>query len=172
VDSTAREVLEDTNRKILTMALVHQQLYESHDLSRVELSDYLSKLGELLSQALSSESTSIEIEIDCCEYYLSVDVAIPLGQILNELISNSAKHAFTERSAGRISIAVREATSDELQLIYRDDGVGMPAGFDIHRDGNLGSEIIRRLAEDQLNGSLELLDQPGTTIRLVIPVTA
>lgn len=168
-DGVTREILEDTRRRILTMSLVHEQLYESEDLSHVDLAEYLSRLVGLLREALTSSETVIEVEIDCADVYLSIDTAIPLGQVLNELMSNSAKHAFVGRPTGKIAITVTRRSANELQIDYHDDGRGMPDGFDLQADGSLGTEIIRLLTENQLQGSIQMLESAGTSFRLIIP---
>ncbi len=171
-DSATRSVLADLDHRIMAMALVHQHLYESSRLSHIDLHGYLTQLSDLLEKSVSSDSLRVEIAVTCDPLEAVIDVAIPLGQIISEFVSNSAKHAFVGMPSGRIVLSGRKLSDGGFRVEYRDDGVGMPSGFDVTRDGNLGMETVRSLAVHQLRGTFT--SEPstqGAIFVLEIPAT-
>ncbi len=164
----ARNRLEESQGRIQSMALVHQLLYRSKDLSHIDLLEYVQDLVQRLSQAYGGEpDRPIEISVDVPNIRLDIDRAIPCGLIVNELVTNSFKHAFPGQRRGRIWVRLAQE-GGELALDVRDDGVGMPPDFDLEAAQTLGLQIVRTLAH-QLNGRVELADRDGTIVRVVFP---
>jgi PAS domain S-box-containing protein len=159
----ARDALEDCQRRVTTIALIHEQLYQAGDFSRVGFREYVRQLvSNVFRTAASSANVSLELAID--ELALDVGLAIPCALVINELVTNALKHAFQERSAGRLRVGMcRRGTALELEV--KDDGVGLPNGVDIHQATSMGLLVVRTLAE-QLGATLRVNGSSGTTFRL------
>lgn len=167
----AESELEDINSRILAMSLVHRQLYETQNLSRINIREYLVELAGLLHRSYSQREKEITIDAASQDHMVSIDVAVPLGQVVTELLSNSLKHAFAGKTHGKITIELREGPDRRLVLAYYDDGVGLPAGFGIESNGNLGLETVKLMVEDQLGGTIEILPTSGAGFRIELPET-
>jgi len=152
-DPNVREMFEETENRIRSMALVHEKLYQSTDLSRIDFADYIRSLGELLFRSSAIQPESVTLEVAGVATFLSIDDAVPCGLIINELLSNALKHAFPQRSRGRIDILFEEPAAGWLQVRVSDDGVGLPADFDFSRTETLGLQLVRGLTQ-QLDGRL------------------
>ncbi len=161
-------VLKESQRRIHTMALVHEQLYHSTSLEEINFGEYIRSLALQLCQVLRTDSRNIQFQFYLEPLSLNISSAIPCGMIISELISNCLKHAFPGGRAGTITVEFHRKKGSEvkLELIVRDDGVGFPPGIDIGMTGTLGIEVVRILTE-QLNGSVELERGQGTTFRVI-----
>ncbi len=154
-DPGAREIFQESENRIRSMALVHEKLYQSSDLSRIDLADYLRSLAELLYRSSAITPEKVGIEVTGGDIYLETDDAIPCGLIVNELLSNALKHAFPERRAGRIEIHLVQRDDVRIFLSVRDDGVGLPDGFRIEAAGTLGLQLVQGLVK-QLDGTIDV----------------
>jgi len=150
---SARRLVKDAEDRIQAISLVHQMLYESRDLSRILIKDYVSELATLVyrSFGVSEERISLELQVD--ERSIALDTAVPIGLILNELMTNSMKHAFPNRRKGEIRISMAEDEAGACVLRYSDDGVGVPAGFDFYNGDTLGLKLVRSIGA-QINGDV------------------
>lgn len=146
--------------KIQTMALVHQMLYESQDLSNINLRDFVDSLSRLILRSYNLTADKLAIRQFVDDVPLSIDTAMPLGLVLNELISNSIKHAFPGNRSGEIVITMSSA-GNEIKIEYRDNGSGLPEGFDPAQSPTLGMDIIRNISERQLNGDIRFFSDNG-----------
>lgn len=156
------EILEETRRRIHAMALVHQKLYLSKDLSRINLREYIFELVNYLKQSYNIiPSNKISLKMDLENIFLLIDTAIPCGLILNELISNSLKHAFPLDKTGEISIKLDTTSENEIELQVSDNGVGIPEGFDFKQQSTLGMKLIFNIAEHQLGGTVIFENNTG-----------
>lgn len=155
-DENLRNVLLDTQNRIRSMALVHQKLYEANDLSHVNLKEYIDDLIPLLVASHHVLPGRLSLQTDMENIFVSIDLAIPCGLILNELISNALKHAFPANRNGRIEISLMRSEDDLILLRIQDDGVGVPPGFDFKKDGRLGLQNVYALGQNQLNGKVEI----------------
>lgn len=166
-NESSRDAFESIGLKIQAMALVHQKLYESHDLTSINLNDYIPDIATLIlgNYAAASERISTDLIIDSC--LVLIDVAIPFGLIINELMTNSVKHAFPDSLRGKIAIELHSA-GDEITLTYRDDGVGIPPGIDPLTSPSLGLLIIREIATHQLNGSIRFPEGSGFSCEITV----
>lgn len=154
-DTRIRRLLEDARRRIFSMALIHNQLFQSGNLAEINFNEYTRMLfGELLT--VSGRAHEIRYTIDMNNIHLPLQKAIPCGLILNELITNSLKHAFTDRSSGEIFISLRNG-EDEAHVIlaYRDNGCGMSKENRSSDAQSLGISLIENLSA-QLDGSLQV----------------
>lgn len=143
------------------MALIHQQLYRSSDLSKISFDEYLHQLVSQLIRAYVTDPDKITIDIEAKDIYMGIDLAIPCGLIINELISNSLKHAFSSNTKGKIEVIVNK-DNDMYYLIVRDNGTGFPDNLDFRNTQTLGMQLVITLAE-QLQGKIELNRSSDTT---------
>ena len=152
-DSVA-EALDESKRRIQSMALVHQKLYETEDLSHIKVKEYVEQLVDSVESTLTQNTIAPTKNIDVpTELLFNIDTMIPLGLILNELITNSYKYAFEKNKENTISVSITQKES-YFQLIYSDNGTGMPENIDFKNSGTLGLELIHILTE-QLEGKIE-----------------
>lgn len=154
--------IEDSVRRVQSMALVHEQLYRSKDLARVDFGDYMQTLVEQLSHSTHAQARGIRVEADVLQAPMGIETAIPCGLIVSELVSNAFKHAFTGRDHGTVMVRFRAGpAARHWVLTVADDGVGLPADLDVHRSQSLGLRLITTLTE-QLSGTLDISRDAGT----------
>ncbi|HWQ09511.1 MAG TPA: histidine kinase dimerization/phosphoacceptor domain -containing protein, partial [Holophaga sp.] len=168
-DPDIQDMFEESRNRIATMALVHEELYRSGDLARVDLKDYLERLAPKVVQSLKGQK-NLGFALSLAECPVTVDKAIPFGLIVNELVTNAVKHGFAGRDAGNVRVTV--AREDNLVRVeVEDDGVGLPEGF--HPDGgkSLGMQLVVQLTR-QLRGALTFGSGPeGTIFRLTFSLS-
>ena len=160
-DEQVRGLFKESQQRIRSMALVHEQLYQSSDLARIDFAEYIERLTDHLLRSYGARADNVTLHLDIAPLSLSIETAIPCGLIINELISNAFKHAFPDDQAGEIWIEVQPADNQRLSLAVRDDGVGLPSGFDFRRTPSLGLTLVNTLIK-QLNGAIELNRGKGT----------
>lgn len=159
-DQTLKNILVDIQNKIQSMALVHQKLYQSRNLSSIDLRDYVQELVAYLFSSYNTDAARISLERKIDDVTVLIDIAIPCGMVLSELISNALKHAFPKERKGVISVKIWE-DNDIITLIVSDNGVGIPAGMDIYN--SLGLQTVRGLVTHQLQGKVEITVNDGVT---------
>lgn len=167
-DSRAREMFADSQNRIRSMALVHEKLYQSSDLSRIHFADYIGSLATLLFRTYGVDDQRIHLHFGGEGIHLSVETAVPCGLIVNELLSNCLKHAFPGDQAGEVWIQLAPHGEGLLQLTVADDGVGLPEGLDLVQVDTLGLQLVRTLAQ-QLDGAFEAVRSPRTEFRITFP---
>ena len=164
-EQTLRLVRESQDR-IRAMALIHEQLYESEDLARIDFGGYVRNLSTNLFRAYEIAPDSVALEVDCEDVRLSIDKAIPCGLIINELVTNALKYAFPKRQQGEIAVGLRSHGGDEVMLRVADNGVGLPDDLDdLARAKSLGLKLVIALS-DQLQGTVEVDRTRGTEFRI------
>jgi len=168
-DQNSINTLRDSQNRIRTMALIHETLYKSHDLSKVEFHAYIKKLVDAFFDTYSTEENSITTVFDIDETLLDIDTAIHCGLIVNELVSNTFKHAFPDGRGGTITIGFHRS-GPCYTLSYTDNGVGIPEGIDFKNTGSLGLKLVWLLSTEQLEGSIELTRGKGTKYCIDFPV--
>jgi len=162
-DPATQSVFQDCRNRIKTMALIHETLYESPDLSRVEAQTYLNKVVRHLTQSVGIRPDRIRIEVEAEAVPLFLDDAVPVGLIVNELLSNALRHAFPEERSGTITISLRSEGRNGLSLCIEDDGIGLPDRADIFECGPcIGLNMVKGLVEKQLGGELDVAREDGT----------
>jgi two-component sensor histidine kinase len=154
-----------TNR-ISTIALVHEMLYQTKDLSTINLKDYFTDLINLLLSKQQNIHEGISIKRDMKDVLVTIDSAITCGLIMDELISNIFKHAYPENSGGEIQISLKITEEQEIEFIVGDDGIGLPEGFDYRNSDTMGFQTLVGLAEGQLLGSLTLVEGKGVSFQI------
>jgi two-component sensor histidine kinase len=166
-NTATRRLFLDARDRVRSMALVHEKLYNSQNLARVELGEYTRSLMSDLLQAHAALASKVRLRIEQDAVYVPVDVAIPCGLILNELATNALKHAFRERAEGEIAIETRRLPDGRIRIVFSDDGDGLPPEIDWRSADTLGLRLIRMLTE-QLGGTWDLYNGQGTRFELVL----
>lgn len=169
-DPDIRSVFMESQIRIRSIALVHEQLYRSDDLSSIEIGEHIRQIVSQLENAYRTDGRQIQVRIDCREVMLAVDIAVPFSLIIHELISNSYKHAFPGRSSGTIWINLTILASGTAHLEYRDDGTGFRTDMNVEQMTSLGMRLIFGLV-DQINGTLEFAEGPGAFVIIEFPLT-
>jgi PAS domain S-box-containing protein len=167
VDPKMKQAMAETKNRIRAMSLVHEKLYMSENISSIDLADYTRYLATQLFSFYGVDHRRVSLKNDIAKIPLDINTAIPLGLILNEIISNALKHAFPDDRSGTISISGR-SDGGLLTLDVKDDGIGLPSGFDWKSAESLGLRLINSLV-DQLGGTLDLGKGPGTEFIITIP---
>jgi PAS domain S-box-containing protein len=152
-DPMVLEAFKESQRRIRSMALIHERLYQSSDLSRIEFSQYLRNLASHLFHSYQVDANRIRVKMETEEVFLNINTAIPCGLIVNELISNALKHAFPDGRSGELEIVLRRAAGGGYVILVRDNGIGLPPGLDIRRTETLGMQIVSTLV-GQIDGRL------------------
>ena len=160
-DPAALDSLQVSQDRIRSMALVHEGLYMSSDLSRIDFAEYARKLTGRLFSANASLNTDVTIHIEIDDIFLDVNRAVPCGLIINELVTNALKHAFPDGRKGDIFIRMATHKQSGFSLTVADNGVGIPEGIDFRRSDSLGMQIVGDLAQ-QLKGTLKANTEGGT----------
>ena len=162
-----RAVFAEMRDRVRSMALVHEKLYQSESLARVEFADYTRSLLTYLARAHGSSETAVALKLDLQPVSLPVQTAAPCGLILNELVTNAFKHAFRGRARGEITTALRSGPDGRVCLRVSDDGVGLPAGLDWRQSRSLGLRLIHLLA-GQLIATVEVRTDGGTEFTITL----
>jgi PAS domain S-box-containing protein len=157
----------ESQNRILSMALAHEQLYQSRNLAEVHLGGYVQRLVGQIEQTFQPQQNVI-CQVAVEDIVLDVEQVVPCGLLITELLSNAFKHAFPDGRSGTVEVAIRQQ-ADRLQLSVRDDGIGLPADLDPAAADTLGLQLVRALTE-QLDGILELDRRDGTRFRVSFPI--
>ncbi len=160
-DERTLALFEESQTRIHSMALIHEQLYQSENLDRIDLPIYVENLVANLYQSFGCCNTSIQFNLNIDPIYLNIETAIPCGLIINELVSNSLKYAFAQNSGGEININFNQINPQQFHLSIQDNGSGFPTGFDVENAETLGVRLVRMLTH-QLDGTLVIDSQCGT----------
>jgi PAS domain S-box-containing protein len=166
-NTDALELIKDSQNRVRSMALIHETLYRSKDLASINLADYVRMLTSNLFQSYRINSNTISLNINIHDVLFDINRAIPCGLIINELVSNSLKHAFPAGKEGEIHIDLH-SDNNKLRLIISDTGVGFPKDLDFRNTGTLGLELVTTLT-DQLKGTIELHSNGGTELKIIFP---
>ncbi len=161
-DERYKQMLKDSQDRIKSMALIHEKLYQSSNLADISFEEYIQDLVQSLYRSYGT--SSIALEVEGSDVSLDIDAAIPCGLIINELVSNSLKHAFPY-DKGRIKIFFR-SIDDNIELVVSDNGVGIPDTIDFRTTESLGLHLVTILVEDQLKGTISLDRSNGTTFKI------
>ena len=165
-DESALAVIRESQNRVRAMSLVHEKLYQSENVSKIGIKDYVRFLGTGLVQFYGAKSRGVRLTLDIGDVDATINTAIPLGLIVNELISNSLKYAFPDGKQGEITITVtKEGTA--LHIRYQDNGIGIPEALDWRNTKSLGLRLVINLV-DQLNGTVELDRSSGTQFTMVL----
>jgi PAS domain S-box-containing protein len=164
-EEDSRKFIRESQDRIRSMALVHEQLYRSEDLSLIDFACYVDDLVKSLFCSAVVDQNRIRMEVDVRDIELGIDEAIPCGLIVNELVSNAIKHAFPGNRSGCVSIQGALDGEGYVCLTVADNGVGLPRDYDVSTSESLGLQIVSLLSK-QLRGTFEILGYPGVTVRI------
>jgi PAS domain S-box-containing protein len=167
IDKDALVVFDESQNRIRSIALVHEKLYLSKSFYRINLKDYISELSQHIYQSFVAADDAVKLTINVEDVILDIERVITCGLIINEMLSNSLKYAFPDRSDGHITISIRYAGKGIIELWYRDNGIGIPANINIRSAQTLGMQLIVNLAEKQLDGTLSIDRKNGTAFKIV-----
>jgi len=168
-DPQVQDILRDSQNRIRSMALIHQVLYQSHDFARVDFAGVIDSLVPTLVASYGIEPERIGIEIEAAAVQLPINLAIPCGLIVNELVTNALKHAFPGNVPGIIRVVLAQYSHNRVRLIVSDNGIGIPAQLDLEKADTLGLQLVRLLTS-QVNGELSIERQPARfTLTFALP---
>ncbi|MBK7885796.1 MAG: PAS domain S-box protein [Bacteroidetes bacterium] len=166
-DNNAYKALKEGQDRIKSMALIHERFYQTDGLSKIDFDDYIKRLAENLMQSFRITSEQVSLIIHAEKISLDIDTAVPCGLIINEIVSNSLKHAFKTERKGEILIELAQPVTDRFKLMIADNGIGMPEGFALGKSDSLGIQLIQALT-DQLEGEMEVESSPGQGVKYII----
>jgi len=149
------EIFKESQRRIKTMAMVHEKLYRSEDLSKVDFSKYINSLSQYLFQSFGIVSNRIVLKNDVEKILLDLNTAIPLGLLVNELISNSLKHGFPTGRRGEVRVSLARTECDNIKLVVSDNGIGIKNVLDLSKSDSFGLQLVKMLTE-QIHGELKV----------------
>ncbi len=164
-DRKSRVLFEDSRRRVETMSIIHEKLYRSNDLARIDFKEYVSDLAANLALVSAGGADRVEVEIDVEGMMLDINSSIPCGLIINELVSNAFKHAFADGRKGKVIIGMRRVDKNRVVLLVSDDGAGFPEGLDFKNTSSLGLQLVNSLVT-QLGGAITLDRGRGTCFRI------
>jgi PAS domain S-box-containing protein len=176
-DGKTREMFKESQNRVRSMAILHEKLYQSHSPEGIDFADYARDLIRNLFMSYGVNSEVVDLGIDITDVTLGMDTAVPCGLIINELVTNSLKHAFTEEKAGKLviemkpagppSTALNETARDKwYALTVTDNGKGFPEGLDFRTTDSLGLKLVCTLTE-QLGGTIDLERHAGTRFKIL-----
>ena len=160
-DKRLKEALMDSQNRVQLMSIIHETLYRSDTLAAIDLKTYLSELGRIIIQNYSI-SNKVQLKVEAENIMISVKQASPVGLIVNELIANCLKYAFTDDGEGEIVLSLKSIKENGIELTVSDNGVGIPEDFDLKTADSLGLKLVKLLAEKQLGGSIDIESKNGT----------
>lgn len=168
-DEKTREVFVISRSRIKSMALIHEQLYQSQDLARVNFAEYVESLTTHLRESYGHSASRIRIRHQLAPVVLALETAIPCGLIINELVSNALKYAFPDGRSGEIWVGLQRIGDEQLSLQVKDNGVGLSATVDLHQPQSLGMSLVQTLTK-QIQGDLQFHTEQGMGITITFSV--
>lgn len=164
-DGALRKMFQESQNRVHSMALIHESLYQSANLSEIDFPAYIDQLANYLFRSYGIDSHRVQLTAAIDELRLTIDTAVPCGLIINELVSNSLKYAFPDGRSGRIQIEMHQDDHRCIRLAVIDDGVGLPDGVGEPGTKSLGLRLVRTLS-DQLDATLDMASDGGARITL------
>lgn len=164
-DERARALFRENQLRIRSMALVHERLYRSSDLSHVDFKEYISKLAVDLFRTYRIDVNTVKLSVKSDDVTLGIDASVPCGLIINELLLNSLKHAFPRGRKGRLAVSLERSAGDQYLLTVADDGVGLGKNTNLYDSKSLGFSLVVALTE-QLGGTIRVVPEQGTKIEI------
>ena len=168
-DENVNRAFRDCQNRIKAMALVHETLYKAENLAQISLGQYVTILARSLFDAYGAHEKKIALSIEADGITLAVDQAVPCGMIINEILTNSLKHAFPNGGPGSINFSARIVAGKVLEMIIEDDGPGIPDDYDPSTSKSLGIVLVEGLVKNQLSGSVETTTDKGTRFLIRFP---
>jgi two-component sensor histidine kinase/CheY-like chemotaxis protein len=169
-DEKALDMLRGIQNRVKSMTLIHERLYQSEDIAKVSFAEHVQTLTSHLFSSYGVEARTVKLSINIKDVLLDINTAIPCSLIINEIVSNSLKHAFPDGRKGEIKVAMHLINKKEIRLVLSDDGVGLPEDVDFRKTESLGLHLVRLLAENQLHGDIKLDRTKGTNFNIRLKV--
>jgi PAS domain S-box-containing protein len=169
-DPQTRRMFQESQNRIHSMALLHERLYQSENLSEIDYHQYVCELTAHLFRTYGVSASRVDLKINFEETRMNLDAAVPCGLILNELVSNCLKHAFPDGRSGEIRIELRKDGGLLASLLVADTGVGLPEDISLWNSKSLGLRLVRILANN-MGAAVEVSSRLGTEVKLVFPDT-
>jgi PAS domain S-box-containing protein len=163
-DVKSQEYFMESQNRARSMAIIHEKLYQSTDLQRIDFGEYIRSLATELFHTYNADQGSIKLKINAQNILLDINIAIPLGLIVNELITNSLKHAFPHGMLGEINVNFH-SSEEHYEFIVKDNGIGLPEDINFRNSNSLGLQMIKVLTS-QINGQIELYNDKGTEFKI------
>jgi len=170
-DERLGKMFMESQSRVRAMALIHEILYQSGQLARIDLGEYVSKLATSLVRMYGTEPERVDLSVGAENVTLGIDDTVPCGLVINELLSNSLKYAFRDGRTGKIRIEATPVNNEKIKLVVRDDGVGIPAELDIRNTDTMGMRLVIGLVESQLGGDVTLDRSEGTCFTVTFTPT-
>jgi PAS domain S-box-containing protein len=167
-DEETRQLFRESQSRIHSIAMIHERLCQSGDLSRIQVGEYVQSLTTHLVHSFGVDPSRVQVRTSIAESVLGIDIAVPCALLINELVANALRHAFPGDRRGEVKVELQNGRVDELVLTVGDNGVGMPPDVDVKAGRSLGLELVSTLTE-QLEGRLELERNGGTQFRITFP---
>jgi two-component sensor histidine kinase len=167
-DTQVKTIFREMEDRIRAMALVHEKLYQSQNLSEIDAESYIKEIAEsLIANMVLGDR--VQLELDVATLSINIDYAVPLGLVINEIVTNSVKHAFPDKRRGVVTIELKRSPKKEIELFIGDDGVGLPPRFDVLNSTSFGMQIITSLVRMQLSGTIKVDRSSGTGYSIKFP---
>lgn len=164
-DEKLSSLLHESRNRVHSMALIHQKLYRTTGLSRINFADYLNDLVPTLSDSYINNDHKVKLELTLETIWLNIETANPCGLIVNELLSNAFQHAFPDYSEGKVGVQLFQNRDHQITLIVKDNGIGLPKNFDPKQVKSLGMELVLTLIE-QIRGKLVIANKNGASFQI------
>ncbi|MHC5858396.1 sensor histidine kinase [Nostoc sp.] len=159
-------IFRQSQQRIESMALVHEKLYQSQDLAKINFGEYIRDLVASLFAAYEVNEDAIALAINIDDHvFLGLDTAIPCSLIIHELVSNSLKYAFPTGRNGTISLNIKKDNDNQITLVVSDDGIGLPSNFNFKKLASLGWQLVDALS-NQLSGNIDIQSAIGVQCQL------
>ena len=167
-DRRVLELFTASQNRVRSMALIHEQLYQSRNLATIDFAEYVRRLALNLFRSYGVDADTVSMALNLEEVVMGIDTAVPCGLIINELISNSLKHAFPPGREGEIRVDLRSRPDNTCELVVSDTGIGLPPAIDLPTRPASGLQLVATLT-DQLGGTLESQTSEGARFRIEFP---
>jgi len=164
-EGQASNILLESQNRVRSMALVHQKLYQSEDFARVNFGDYVQQLAINLLNVYKIQNRIIGLNFKSDDIFIGVDVAIPCGLIINELVTNGLKYAFNGHDSGQIDIYLKNCNKGCYNIIVKDNGIGFPDNLNFRNTKTLGLQLVNTLV-NQIDGNIEMESKNGTSFKI------
>ncbi len=164
-DENIKKAIKESQNQVLSIAFIHQNLYQRDDMKEVEFGSFLRELIAHIKNVFDKPDKHIDVSFNIPELFFDIDTAVPLGLIINELLTNSYKYAFENKKDGKINIELKKEAEGEYLFVYADNGIGMPKDFDVKNSNTLGLKLITQLSR-QLAGIMKYSDDNGSRFEL------
>jgi len=169
-DESVKLALKEGQNRIQSVALVHKMMYQSENVSKVNMQNYLEELLQVLELSYASSQKNTQTVINAKGVDLDITLAVPISLIVNEAVCNAYKHAFENKKLGNIKVTINKEKDTSYSLLIKDDGIGLPNGFDVKKLKSIGFDLIHGLAR-QLKGKLTVNSTEGTEIKITFSST-